>query len=91
MGKWVLKRFMTKLFESGFTINRCAVDGLASRGISCEAFASFPSAFAVLIINSDHRDGALPGRNRLVTVIVNLFLLMRYHSTSLPVALQPTF
>jgi hypothetical protein len=49
MGGWVLKRFMTKLFESGFTINRCAVDGLASRGISCEAFASFPSALAVLI------------------------------------------
>ena len=45
-GGWVLKRFMKAWPVRGFTMNRCAVAGLASIGIAWEARESFSRALA---------------------------------------------
>src|SRR5208337_137619 len=46
IGGWVLKREKTPPPLSGFTMNMCAVEGLASMGILWAATSNFPRAFA---------------------------------------------
>jgi hypothetical protein len=46
MGGSVLNRVMMPLPLKGLTMNRCAVDGLALRGIPFETASNFPRALA---------------------------------------------